>query len=215
LLPWLTLRDGDDLLINDKWGPEHTVFSYENAWNFEKGRHFFRKWVYFQKRPSLFYAKLLMQRSLEMSPRPLGECKGVGRKFFRGGATEKRPKNSKKRPKIALLSLFQGKGGQRKNGRKIAKKAEKQHYLSSIYYICTMYENPGGHGPLPTLMSVCMTSAPPNSSLITQREAYWCYFSVLVFPLLLPLEIFLSTPLVRTALALICPRRRNIILENQ
>jgi len=41
-------------------------------------------------------------------------------KFPGGGrATEKIPKNSKKRPKIALLSL---------------------------YYIFTMYENPGGHG---------------------------------------------------------------------
>jgi len=27
----------------------------------------------------------------------------------------------------------------------------------------------------------CMPSAPPNSLLIKQKEAYWCYFSVLVF----------------------------------
>jgi len=49
----------------------------------------------------------------------------VGRKISRGGrATEKRPKNSKKVRKIALLSLFQGGRG---NGKKteIAKNTEK------------------------------------------------------------------------------------------
>jgi len=40
--------------------------------------------------------------------------KGVGRKFFRKwGATEKISKNSQKRPKIALLSLFRGGRGAR------------------------------------------------------------------------------------------------------
>jgi len=34
--------------------------------------------------------------------------KGVGRKFFKGGATKKKPKISKKYRKIALFSLFQG-----------------------------------------------------------------------------------------------------------
>jgi len=31
----------------------------------------------------------------------------------------------------------------------------------------------------------CMLSALPNQPLIKEREAYWCYFSVLVFPLAL------------------------------
>jgi len=42
--------------------------------------------------------------------------------FQRGGATKKIPKNSKKIPKIALLSLFQAGGGNRKKEQKIAKK---------------------------------------------------------------------------------------------
>jgi len=40
-----------------------------------------------------------------------------------------------------------------------------------------------------------MPSAPPNSPLIQWREAYWCYFSVLGFSLIIPLKIFLPTPL--------------------
>jgi len=39
----------------------------------------------------------------------------------------------------------------------------------------------------------CMPSASFNPLLIKRREAYWCYFSVLVFPL--PLKNFLPTPL--------------------
>jgi len=43
-----------------------------------------------------------------------------------GGATEKRPKNSKKDRKIALLSLFrEERRGQRKKYLKVAKNAEK------------------------------------------------------------------------------------------
>jgi len=38
-----------------------------------------------------------------------------------------------------------------------------------------------------------MPSASSNLPLIKRREAYWCYFSVLVFPL--PPKIFLPTPL--------------------
>jgi len=74
--------------------------------------------------------------------------KGVGRKISRGEPTEKRLKNSKKKRKIALLSLFHG-----KKDRKVA--------LFSLYliYICTIYENPVGEGhssclPLPTPMNV-------------------------------------------------------------
>jgi len=58
--------------------------------------------------------------------------------FQVGGTTEKRLKNSKKRPKIALLSLFQG-GGQRKKDRKIAKKDRKialfSLYLLHLYHV--------------------------------------------------------------------------------
>jgi len=39
-------------------------------------------------------------------------------------------------------------GRQRKKDRKIAKNAEKLHFSASIYYICTMFENPGGGKPL-------------------------------------------------------------------
>jgi len=53
--------------------------------------------------------------------------KGVGRKISEPGwgggkGTEKRPKNSKKRPKIALLSLFQEGGGSNEKKTKIAKR---------------------------------------------------------------------------------------------
>jgi len=51
-------------------------------------------------------------------------CKGVGRKFSRGGAAEKGPKISKKYRKIALIASFRG-GGNKKQDRKIAKKAKK------------------------------------------------------------------------------------------
>jgi len=68
------------------------------------------------------------------------DSKGVGRKISRG----KRLKNSKKDRKLALLSLFQGVGGNGKKDRKIAKKYQKIALLSLYLYTCTMYENPGG-----------------------------------------------------------------------
>jgi len=68
--------------------------------------------------------------------------KGVGRKISRGGRQQKRLKNNKKRLKIALLSLFR-RGG---NG----KKAVNSTAVLSLYYICTIYENPGEYGS-PTL----------------------------------------------------------------
>jgi len=80
--------------------------------------------------------------------------KGVGRKFSRGGATEKITKISKKYRKIALFSLFQG--GQRIKGRKIAKKRPKNSTfkpLSTIFVPCMKIQE--GHAPclpLPTPM---------------------------------------------------------------
>jgi len=67
-------------------------------------------------------------------------CKGVSSKIFRGGA------NEKKRPKNSTIKALPGEGGA--NGNKRPKNA----LLSSIYYICTMYENPGGQRP-PTLLA--------------------------------------------------------------
>jgi len=67
------------------------------------------------------------------------EARASAEKFPRGGgATEKRPKNCKKKPeKIALLSLFQG--GNRKNDQKIAKKHRKiallSLYLLYLYHV--------------------------------------------------------------------------------
>jgi len=46
-----------------------------------------------------------------------------------GGGTEKKTKNSKKTPKNC-------------------KNLRKQHFLASLYYICTMYKNPGEPRPL-------------------------------------------------------------------
>jgi len=73
-------------------------------------------------------------------------------KFLGGGrAIEKIPK-IKKMPKNRTIKLLPGgQGGS--NGKKI----EKQHYLASIYYICTMYENPGGpRPPSPRCRRTCM-----------------------------------------------------------
>jgi len=44
---------------------------------------------------------------------------------FPGGATEKRPKFSKKYRKIALFSLFRGEGQRKKKTEKLQKKVEK------------------------------------------------------------------------------------------
>jgi len=49
-------------------------------------------------------------------------CRGIQRRrqnnFQEGGPTEKRPKNSKKYRKIALLTLFQEEGGNGKQTKK-------------------------------------------------------------------------------------------------
>jgi len=59
------------------------------------------------------------------------------KKFSGGDPTKKRPKNSKKKNEKSTISLFQG-WGQRNKDRKLAL------LTLSLYYICTMYENPGG-----------------------------------------------------------------------
>jgi len=86
-----------------------------------------------------------------------------------GGATEKRPKNSKKDRKIALLSLFQGEGGNGKNDRKIAKKDRKIALLSLylLYVPCMKIDTWYGFSTawpamalLPTPMYRCRKFAP-------------------------------------------------------
>jgi len=59
---------------------------------------------------------LLLQKLTKLT----NSNKHVGRKFSRGGEANE------------------------KKDRKIAKKAKKIALLASIYYICTMFENPGG-----------------------------------------------------------------------
>jgi len=67
------------------------------------------------------------------------EDKGVGRKFSRGGANEKkRPKNSKKDQKIAPLCLFQrGRTTEKrpKNSKKDRKIAQFNLYLLNLYHV--------------------------------------------------------------------------------
>jgi len=63
--------------------------------------------------------------------------------FSGRGATEKIPKISKKYRKIALFSLFHEGGGAVEKKPKNSKKRPKIALLI-LYYICTMYENPGG-----------------------------------------------------------------------
>jgi len=67
--------------------------------------------------------------------------------FLGGGQRKKRPKIRKKYRKITLFASSRGGGGERKKkNKKKQKKAEKthMHILASIYYIHTMFENPGG-----------------------------------------------------------------------
>jgi len=66
-------------------------------------------------------------------------ARALAEKFPEGGGQRKRrPKNSKKDQKTALLSLLQG-GGATEKRLKNSKKRPKN----------TMYENPGGPQPLP------------------------------------------------------------------
>jgi len=55
------------------------------------------------------------------------------------GDEGKRPKNSKKSPKNSTIEPLPGGVNEKKNTEKLA----------SLYYICTMYENPGGGGARP------------------------------------------------------------------
>jgi len=50
---------------------------------------------------------------------------GRRQKFFRGRVTKERPKNSTKKRKISLLSLFQGEGPMEKRPKYSKKKTEK------------------------------------------------------------------------------------------
>jgi len=62
--------------------------------------------------------------------------KGVDRKISSGGQRKKDRKIAKKIEKNSITKPLPGGGGNEKN------KSEKKNYLASIYYICTMYENP-------------------------------------------------------------------------
>jgi len=73
-----------------------------------------------QKKCNIILSSPQLESNLHMRTRASTE------KNFQGwGATEKIPKISKKYRKIALFSLFQGRGGQQKKDRKIAKKGRK------------------------------------------------------------------------------------------
>jgi len=90
-----------------------------------------------------------------------GLIKGVGRKFSGGGGgpTEKKPKIGKKYQKIALFSLFQEGGEQKrpKNSKKMAKNSTFKP-LSTILVPCMKFQRGGGTAPfcppLPTPMGL-------------------------------------------------------------
>jgi len=65
------------------------------------------------------------------------DSRASAEKFPGRKKTGKIPKNSKKRPKIALSTLFQGGRGQHKKDRKIAKKHQKIALLS--LYLLYLY----------------------------------------------------------------------------
>jgi len=72
-----------------------------------------------------------------------GACKGVGRKFSRGGQLKKRQKISKKY-RIALLSLFQGR---ERGTKKRPKIALLRLYLLYLYHVS---KSRGATAPLPS-----------------------------------------------------------------
>jgi len=80
---------------------------------------------------------------------------------------EKRPKNSKTRPKNNTIKPLPG-GANRKKDRKIA-----LFTAASIYYICTMYENPGKARlpcpQLPTPMPTTLTDMTEQVSAIRRK----------------------------------------------
>jgi len=74
--------------------------------------------------------------------------KDVGRKISRGeGVNGKNIENSKKQTKNSIIKPLSGEATEKRP--KNSKKRPKNNTikpLSSIYYICTMHENPGGGG---------------------------------------------------------------------
>jgi len=78
-------------------------------------------------------------------------------KFPRGEQRKKWPKNSKKVWKLQYWASSRGPTEKRPKNSK--KKHRKIALFTSLYYICTMYENPGGATapclPLPTPMFEC------------------------------------------------------------
>jgi len=82
-------------------------------------------------------------------------CPRASAEKFPRGVNGKRLKNSKKRPKNSTIKpLPEGEGATEKR-QKIAL------FVLSLYYICTMYENPEGAraplSPLPTTMPLPMS----------------------------------------------------------
>jgi len=55
-------------MIKAKWGPGYKVFSHKIRLKFFKKIGIFRKWAFLHKKVSTFFAGLLVQRSLEVSP---------------------------------------------------------------------------------------------------------------------------------------------------
>jgi len=77
--------------------------------------------------------------------------KGVNRKFYRGWG------NGNKDRKIALLSLFQGRGGQQKKWSKNSKK-DRKTALFSLYllYLYHVWKSRGGpRPPAPRYWRIC------------------------------------------------------------
>jgi len=93
----------------------------------------------------IFRNKISLRSFSQNGKRSFSHSQGSQQKNFpEEGATENRLKNSKKRPKTALFSLFQEEGATKKRSKIVKNNNKKQQYLASIYYICTMFENPGG-----------------------------------------------------------------------
>jgi len=55
-------------VITDKWGPEYKVVSPENGLKFSQKLGIFPKMSLFLKNGLNFYARFLMQHSIEVSP---------------------------------------------------------------------------------------------------------------------------------------------------
>jgi len=151
LIIWWSLKKAVLVLKKWSWSWPNRSWSWKNRWSCSSNLvvllHHWSIYLYLNK----IIAKMLHlcadetynKTSLEGFYRQnFSWSQGCQQKIFQGkGANEKKKKFSKKIPKIALFSLFQGgrEGRQRKKDRKIAKKGRKIAKKSTFKPLSTIF----------------------------------------------------------------------------